>query len=176
MARLQFCRRCDRTIVGRPRPLVLAILLVLWPLLGGGSVEVWFFNWLRLRIAAALGVQLRQMRSVVRKRHRSWCGMCVAAVVGGVPAGALDRLMARRSRLHLHRTASTSLPAIARVPIFYICAGSGAAPGIAKALTYSSNPSRPSISFASPQDGPRDNTPAITVATAAVRLGEARTA
>jgi hypothetical protein len=36
----------------------LAVLLALWPSLGGHWLEVWFLNWLRPRLSAARGLQI----------------------------------------------------------------------------------------------------------------------
>jgi hypothetical protein len=59
----------------------IAVLVMLWPSLGGHYVELWFLNWLRPRLPAARGVQLTA-------RLTTWFG-------GGVIFAALMALTAR---------------------------------------------------------------------------------
>jgi len=56
------------------RALPLAILLALWPTLGGHFVELFFLNWLRPRLPAARGVQ------VVARLVVWFVGGCVLAL------------------------------------------------------------------------------------------------
>jgi hypothetical protein len=71
----------------------IAVLVMLWPSLGGHFVELWFLNWLRPRISAERGVQLAV-------RLGTWfiggvlLAMCMAITARALLGGASMRMLA----------------------------------------------------------------------------------